>query len=240
MRSSTTQPPTYLHLVKLLINPLAPDSDIRITPLGLHFQREPDFARWSALGIQISRVLRSIEFTIGDWLVYGDENFCRPGPGRPTNCNYQEAIRTTGLDVALLRDYAYVSRRVHLSRRTDKLSWTHHRLVAKLPPEKQKYWLELAANHAEHISVKRLRKSICADRLVSLEELKMPAGDRAIITHIPPINRLTLWWEDAGGRDWLRTRSKAQLRNMLVDFKPAIDIVNALHSEFEMRPGEYW
>lgn len=219
---------------------MAPTPDIRVTPLGLRFQGDPDFEKWSALAAQIGRALRSVEFSIGDWLVYGDENFRRPGPGRPTNCNYEAAIRATSMDAPLLRDYAYVSRHVHLSRRTDKLSWTHHRLVAKLPPEKQKYWLELAANHAEHISVKRLRKSICVDRLVSLEELKTPAGDRAIITHIPPINRLTLWWEDAGGRDWLRTRSKVQLRNMLVDFKPAIDIVNALHSEFEMRPGEYW
>jgi len=27
-------------------------------------------------------------------LVYGDENFRRKGPGRPTNCNDEEAIRT--------------------------------------------------------------------------------------------------------------------------------------------------
>jgi hypothetical protein len=73
--------------------------------------------------------------------------------------------------------------------------------------------------------------------LVSVEELTTPP-DQVIITHIPPINRLTLWWEDAGGRDWLRTRSKAQLRNMLVDFSKVIDIIKALQSEYQMRPDD--
>ena len=140
------------------------------------------------------------------------------------------------MDVAILRDYTYVSRRVHMSRRTDKLSWTHHRLVAKLPPDKQRHWLELAANHPERISVKCLRKSISADRLVSMEELGTPTGDRAITTHIPPIHRLSQWWESSGGRDWLREQPVAELHAMLLDFKPLIDIVKALKSEFEMRP----
>ena len=62
--------------------------------------------------------------------------------------------------------------------------------------------------------------------------------DRAIITHIPPINRLTLWWRESGGRDWLRTRSKPQLRNMLVDFREVIDMVKAIQSEFQLRPDD--
>jgi hypothetical protein len=232
---SSSEPPHPI-LVKLATTPLVLDRDISVTALGLHFQRHPDFEDWSALGIQMARALRCMEFVIGDWLVYGDENFRRKGPGRPTNCNYEEAIRTTGLDVAILRDYAYVSRHVHMSRRTDKLSWTHHRLVAKLPPEKQRHWLELAAKHPERISVKRLRKSINADRLVSIEELTTLPGNRAIITHIPPINRLGQWWNSSGGRDWLRSQSNAELHAMLLDFKPIVDIVKALKSEFEMRP----
>jgi hypothetical protein len=98
--------------------------------------------------------------------------------------------------------------------------------------------LDLVANHGERITARRLLKSINADRLVSVEELTTPPCDRAIITHIPPINRLTLWWEETGGRDWLRTRSKAQLRNMLVDFSKVIEIIKALQSEYQMRPDE--
>ena len=94
----------------------------------------------------------------------------------------------------------------------------------------------MAAKHPERISVKRLRKSINADRLVSIEELTTLPGNRAIITHIPPINRLGQWWNSSGGRDWLRSQSNAELHAMLLDFKPIVDIVKALKSEFEMRP----
>ena len=215
--------------------PLSLGPDIEVTPLGLRFHGEPDFKKWSALGRKIGQALRSMEFVIGDWLVYGEQHFKSSG-GRPTNCDYDAAIRATGLDYSTLRNYAYVSRRVTLSFRNDKVSWTHHRAVAKLPPAKQQHWIDLAANHEERITVRRLRTSINADRLVSVEELTTPPCDRAIITHIPPINRLTLWWRESGGRDWLRTRSKPQLRNMLVDFREVIDMVKAIQSEFQLRP----
>ena len=51
-----------------------------------------------------------------------------------------------------------------------------------------------------------------------------------------PISNLCLWWRENGGRDWLREHSAAELHAMLLDFKPLIDIVKALKSEFEMRP----
>jgi hypothetical protein len=215
--------------------PLSLGPDIEVTPLGLQFNGQPDFKQWSALGRKIGQALRSMEFVIGDWLVYGEQNFARSRvePGR-----YEQAIRTTGFDYRLLREYAHVSRKVSLSLRNDKLSWNHHRVVAKLPAEKQKHWLDIAANDEERISVRRLRTSINADRLVSVEELTTPISDRAIITHIPPINRLTLWWRESGGRDWLRTRSKPQLRNMLVDFREVIDMVKAIQSEYQLRPDD--
>jgi hypothetical protein len=217
--------------------PISFGPDIEVTPLGLRFHGEPDFKKWSALGVKIGQALRSMEFVVGDWLVYGEHNFKQKGAGRRTNCDYQAAIRATGIDYALLRVYAHVSRRVNLLSRNNKLSWTHHRAVAKLPPEKQKHWLDIAAESEERVTTRRLRTSINAGRLVSVEELTTPP-DQVIITHIPPINRLTLWWEDAGGRDWLRTRSKAQLRNMLVDFSKVIDIIKALQSEYQMRPDD--
>ena len=217
--------------------PLSLGPDIEVTPLGLQFNGQPDFRQWRSLGRKIGQALRSMEFVIGDWLVYGEQNFKSTG-GRPTNCDYEKAIKETGIDYQRLREFAHVSRRVPLNARNDKLSWYHHRLVAKLPPDKQKHWIGLVANLEEHITVRRLRSSIHADRLVSVEELTTPPCDRAIITHIPPINRLTLWWEETGGRDWLRTRSKPQLRNMLVDFRRVIEIVKAIQDEFQIRPDE--
>lgn len=218
------------------IEPIStPNSTIEITPLGLAFHGSPNFEEWKNIGPQIGNAMRSMEFVIGDWLVYGQTHFARSGPGRPTNCNYDAAIRATGIDYAILRNYAHVSRKVNLSLRNDKLSWNHHRMVARLNPEKQQHWINLAANSQDRITVRRLRASINADRLVSVEELTTPPSDHGILTHIPSINRLCLWWRESGGRDWLRSRSKEQLRNMLADFKPLLDILQIIQSETELR-----
>lgn len=209
------------------------------SPLGLDFREDIDYAEWQALAAHIATSLRCMAFAIGDWLVYGEKKFdSRKRQGRVDQSRYELAVRATGIDYAHLRNYAYVSRRVPLSLRNDRLSWDHHRAVAKLPPEDQGKWLDLACQPGDYISSRRLRASINADRLVSVEELVTPPGDQVIITHLPPINRLGLWWRETGGRDWLRTRSKAQLENMLVDFRGVIDIVTAIQSEFQMRPDD--
>ena len=227
--TSTNQSPT----------PMIIDRKVVATPLGLEFREDIDYAEWRALAGQIATSLRCMAFAIGDWLVYGEKKFdSRKRQGRVDQSRYELAVRATGIDYAHLRNYAYVSRRVPLSLRNDRLSWDHHRAVAKLPPEHQGKWLDLACQPGDYVSSRRLRASINADRLVSVEELVTPPGDQAIITHIPPINRLVLWWRETGGRDWLRTRSKAQLRNMLVDFRDVIDIVKALQSEFQLRPDD--
>jgi len=74
--------------------------------------------------------------------------------------------------------------------------------------------------------------------LVPVAELPASIADQGAIAPLQPINRLTLWWEETGGRDWLRTRSKSQLRNMLVDFRRVIEIVKAIQDEFQIRPDE--
>jgi len=209
------------------------------SPLGLEFREEIDYAEWQALAAHIATSLRCMAFAIGDWLVYGEKRFdSRKRQGRVDQSRYELAVRATGIDYAHLRNYAYVSRRVPLSLRNDRLSWDHHRAVAKLPPEHQGKWLDLACQPGDYVSSRRLRASINSDRMVSVEELTTPPGDKAIVTHIPPINRLSLWWRETGGRDWLRTRSKAQLENMLIDFRDVIDIVKAIQSEFQLRPDD--
>ncbi len=52
----------------------------------------------------------------------------------------------------------YVASRIQLSLRKDNLTWTHHREVASLTPSEQSEWLERAA--AEHLSVRALHEAI--------------------------------------------------------------------------------
>jgi hypothetical protein len=92
---------------------------------GLEFHGELTFEEWSSLAPQIGTSLRCMAFVIGDWLVYGEDKFdSRKRQGRADPERYELACRATGIDYAVLRNYAYVSRRVSLSLRNDRLSWS--------------------------------------------------------------------------------------------------------------------
>lgn len=71
---------------------------------------------------------------------------------------YTDASRITGLTEKTLRNYAYVCRNVHMSRRKDKLTFKHHAHVADLNAELQMYWLDRAVE--EHLSAAKLKKLI--------------------------------------------------------------------------------
>lgn len=214
---------------------IEPEANVKITSLGIEFDQKTTFEEWKAVGPQIGRALRSMEFVIGDWLVFGERKFsaCKQVPIE----KYRLAIKETGLDMAVLRDYAYVSRHVRMQVRTDRLSWHHHRMVARLTDDSQKkHWLDVAASADTHVTCRRLRVSINCGRLVTVDEMEPKQGDRAIQNHIVPINRLVQWWHENGGRDWLRTRTPEQLAAMLRDFDPVISIVKAIKSESDLHP----
>ena len=61
---------------------------------------------------------------VGDGLAFGEK--------KKWGETYDEAMTLFGCECQTLRDACYVSRNVQLSRRRDKLSFSHHREVAKL------------------------------------------------------------------------------------------------------------
>ena len=88
-------------------------------------------------------------FVVGDWLVYGEERFGdTPGGAklrRITGDRYDLATNITGIDRAVLKIYAHVSRRVPRAARCAMLSWEHHKAVARLAPTDQQHWLAIAS-----------------------------------------------------------------------------------------------
>jgi hypothetical protein len=66
----------------------------------------------------------------------------------------------TGYDVASLRNMAWVASQFDLSLRSDKLTWSHHVLLAPLEPEEQKRWLDRALE--QRLSVADLRVELRA------------------------------------------------------------------------------
>jgi hypothetical protein len=105
---------------------------------------ELTFEEWSDLATTIGDAARSIGFIIGDWLVYGQRTCSAPTdfPTRRWTPPPTARLAATGLDRSTLQNYAYVSRSVPYSLRSERLSWEHHRLLAKLPEDKQRDWID--------------------------------------------------------------------------------------------------
>lgn len=191
-----------------------------MTRLGLSMTQPLTFEEWRDMAPTLGQLVTGVGFVIGDWLVYGETHFSEKGPisRRVSTPIYDEAVNVTGLDRRTLHNYAYVARRVPAARRSLRLSWEHHRIVAKLSGLEQEHWLKLAekADKAEKagkervISTTRLRKSIHAGRLLSAEEMLPNPADRGQPNHIPHLNRLWVWWLDLRESGWREEATREQ------------------------------
>ena len=231
-----------------------PTGKVKVSPLGMEVTEKLEFDEWIALAPHIGSALRSMAFVVGDWLVYGEDVFSPqlelgievegedPDAPRPakriTRERYDTAHASTGIDLATLKTYAHVSRRVPLLLRNNLLSWEHHKAVAKLKAAELTKWLDTAETGDGHgpITARRLRASITAGRIVAPEELVVPPSEQGISNHIPSINRLSAWWQQAGGTDWLATRSHEQLSALLRDFEPVALILAAIRDRRDSTP----
>ncbi|MFY1623840.1 LmbU family transcriptional regulator [Micromonospora sp. WMMD735] len=111
------------------------DKDILTTRVGLRIPAALTFERWQHAGSQISRIVDSSAWCLGDWLVYGQREY---------SDRYLRAIEESRLDYQTLRNYAWVARKFPIERRRETLSFQHHAEVGSLPPEEQDRWLDLA------------------------------------------------------------------------------------------------
>jgi hypothetical protein len=114
---------------------------------------EVEPAEWLAMGQRLGAIGRCSQWWIGDWIRYGTARWGE---------RYAEAARVTGYDVASLRNMAWVASRFDLSLRSDKLSWSHHVLLAPLEPDEQRRWLSRAER--ERLSVADLRLELRSAR----------------------------------------------------------------------------
>jgi hypothetical protein len=112
--------------------PLAESNRLKLPRAGIEFPRKISLERWLAIGRQLSTVVTSSAWCLGDWMIYGENNFT----GR-----YREAIERTSLDYKTLRNYAWVARRFPRARRREDLSFAHHAEVASMPQPEQDFWL---------------------------------------------------------------------------------------------------
>lgn len=105
-----------------------------------------ELPQWTEVGRRLGTMGRCSQWWLGDWVRYGVSKWGE---------KYKAAARITGYDGHSLRNMAYVASRFDLSRRRDKLSFSHHAEVSALESAEQDYWLELASSR--RLSVGDLR-----------------------------------------------------------------------------------
>jgi hypothetical protein len=125
-------------------------------------------AEWLSAGRRLGAIGRCSQWWIGDWIRYGTARWGE---------KYTEAARVTGYDVASLRNMAWVASQFDLSLRSDRLSWSHHVLLAPLEEEEQRQWIARAVE--QRLSVADLRLELRARRRHARGEEQVPAGDRS-------------------------------------------------------------
>lgn len=133
-------------------------------------QRDLGHSDWLSTGRRLGAIGRCSQWWIGDWVRYGTSRWGE---------KYAEAARVTGYDVASLRNMAWVASRFDLSLRNDKLTWSHHVLLAPLDPDAQRQWLRRASE--ERLSVADLRlelRSLRAGGRRSSVGATVAVGDR--------------------------------------------------------------
>ncbi|AZM51497.1 antibiotic biosynthesis protein [Streptomyces sp. WAC 01529] len=152
------------------------------TNVGLHIPIGLAFEEWERAGRQLSGLLNSSSWWLGDWLVYGKDHYAD---------RYELGIRAAGLQYQTLRNYAWVSRRFEVERRRHALSFQHHAELASLHVEEQDAWLDRAERMKW--STKQLRHALKAQREGTTQEPEAVATTRRLAV---PDNRLQ-WWHKA-------------------------------------------
>lgn len=120
-----------------------------VSETALDLPADLTFEKWQQTGEALGRVARACQWWIGDWLNYGKRAYGE---------KYAQAMDATGYDYSTVSDWAWVSKAVEPSVRTEGLSWSHHKQIAALNPPDQDRWLTAA--EANGWSKAQLRKQI--------------------------------------------------------------------------------
>jgi len=181
------------------------------TATGLVISGEPSYEVWEEYGRKLQFVEGAIQWLIGDWLNYGEQKWGEM---------YAQAVDET--QAHTWRNYKWVANAVNLSLRNDKLSWTHHLEVAKLPSGQQKKYLDLAL--LDNLTVRELHNRIMIDSKLVLPPMSgktvtagtvmqlykgdmldiLPSlGKFDLVLTDPPYGVTDYYWDISHSREWL-------------------------------------
>lgn len=120
----------------------------KFNPLELSLPENMPMEDWAAVGRQLCRSDQVLKWWLGDWAAFGLRKYGQ----------LKEFAAANNLNYGTLRNLAYVSQAVELSRRRDNVDWTKHAEVASLKPAEQKKWLNKVSE--QNIPVAELRRQL--------------------------------------------------------------------------------
>ena len=150
-----------------------------------------------SMGETLIRIDSAIQWWVGDWLNAGERNYHE---------RYAQAISETGAAIQTLMDYKWVANAIKISLRKENVSFTVHKHIASLPPEKHAEAIRQAA--AEKWTTREARSKVRQLQHGVVDPGSLPKGKYRIIYADPP-------WKYGDTRDGVKGYSAA------VDHYPA-------------------
>jgi hypothetical protein len=144
-----------------------PDA-VNVTDVGLEFHKDIEYDQWLTLMATLQQLSTAFQFAIGDALNYGQKRFGE---------KYAQAMDATGCAYQSLANWSWVASSVPINNRIAGLSWTHHRLVARIGTEQQKQILESAK--VRGVSVTEFEKELkgeSEEEIKQIKQINIPDG----------------------------------------------------------------
>lgn len=131
-----------------------------LTGVGLTGGENATADDWKTLGRVLRKLENGLQWLIGDWIIKAE----------PAWGSTYAMAEELGFEETSVKDFVYVCRHVQMSVRTDFLSFGHHKLVAAMPEDIQREWLNQAV--AGQWSISQLREAMKVKRVSVL-----PSGE---------------------------------------------------------------
>jgi hypothetical protein len=119
------------------------------TPIGLSLGDGLSYADWEAVGFELAKVGKAMQWWIGDWVNYGGKRYGE---------TYKAAIEATGMSYSTVQKFALICNEFEMQRRRCILSFNHHVEVRSLPLDQQDELLDQA--EAGRLSCAKMREIV--------------------------------------------------------------------------------
>ena len=139
------------------------------TPPGLELPDNLSHEQWLALGRRLAHDLKSSLWRVGDWLAYGQKFYTNGEKKQIENGLYAKVAGDMDLSEQTLRNAKCVCLKLPMSRRRDKLTFSHAaEIVGRVPEGMYDYWIDRVIR--EELPVKSLREMLRKTKAVHKDE----------------------------------------------------------------------